>query len=84
MAEDLYSQVQKLLENWDPFEVGADGYETEIAECMQAIYEVDSVEELSAKIINIYEFSFGEVIKIEDAKKIAAEILLLKEQSSCS
>jgi Domain of unknown function (DUF1871) len=84
MAEDLYSQVQKLLEKWDPFRVGEDGYETEIAECMQAIYEVHSVEELAAKMVNIYEFSFGEGINFEEAKRIAAEILILKEQSSCS
>ncbi|WP_157950939.1 DUF1871 family protein [Peribacillus acanthi] len=84
MAEDLYSQVQKLLEQWDPFEVGSHGYETEIAECMQAIYEVDSAEELATKIINIYEFSFGEEIKKEEANRIATEILILKEQSSCS
>ncbi|NRD76375.1 DUF1871 family protein [Bacillus sp. BRMEA1] len=73
-----------LLNEWDPFHLKTDGYETEIADVIQAVYELDDLVALAERIQEIYEFSFEQKIPMESCLLIAKELLLVKAEDSCT
>jgi hypothetical protein len=77
-------QLVDLLNEWDPFELKNGDYDTEIADTIQAVHELDNPKALAERIQTIYEFSFEKIIPIEQCLKIAKELLLIKENESCS
>ncbi len=46
-----------VLQEWDPFKIGWDLYEPEIADTVVAIRDIDDPKELAEKIKSIYEFA---------------------------
>lgn len=72
------------LNDWDPFEIGHGRYDTEIADIIQAVHELDDPARLAERIQGIYEFSFEEVIPMESCLKVSNQLLLIKSDSSCS
>ena len=72
------------LNDWDPFEIGHGRYDTEIADIIQAVYELTDSVRLAERIQSIYEFSFEEVIPMESCLKVSNQLLLIKSDSSCS
>jgi hypothetical protein len=77
-------QFVDLLNEWDPFELKNGDYDTEIADTIQAVHELDNPKALAERIQTIYEFSFEKIIPIEQCLKIAKELLMIKENESCS
>jgi hypothetical protein len=77
-------QFVDLLNEWDPFQLENGSYETEIADTIQAIHELDEPDMLAKRIQSIYEFSFEKIIPLESCLKIAIELLLIKQSISCS
>ncbi|MED1468789.1 DUF1871 family protein [Bacillus salipaludis] len=73
-----------LLNEWDPFQLKEGNYDTEIADTIQAIHELENLSELAEKIQSIYEFSFEQVIPINLCLEIAKKLLLIKNNDSCS
>ncbi|MGG1399894.1 DUF1871 family protein [Bacillus salipaludis] len=73
-----------LLNEWDPFQLKEGNYDTEIADTIQAIHELENLSELAEKIQSIYEFSFEQVIPINLCLEIAEKLLLIKNNDSCS
>jgi hypothetical protein len=86
MRKELQINLQyvDVLNEWDPFHLTHGGYETEIADTIQAIHELDDCDKLAKKIQSIYEFSFEKVIPIEKCLKVAKELLFIKANDSCS
>lgn len=86
MRKELQINLQyvDVLNEWDPFHLTHGGYETEIADTIQAIHELDNSDELAQKIQSIYEFSFDKVIPMEKCLKVAKELLILKANDACS
>ena len=86
MRKELQINLQyvDVLNEWDPFHLGNGGYETEIADTIQAIHELDDCEELAQRIQSIYEFSFEKVIPMEKCLKVAKELLVRKANDACS
>ena len=86
MRKELQINLQyvDVLNEWDPFQLTSGGYETEIADTIQAIHELDDYDKLAKKIQSIYEFSFEKVIPIEKCLKVANELLSIKANDSCS
>jgi hypothetical protein len=86
MRKELQTHLQyvDLLNEWDPFQLTNGDYDTEIADTIQAIHELDDYSELAKKIQTIYEFSFEKVIPLEDCLKVAKELLVIKNNDSCS
>ncbi|WP_442595840.1 DUF1871 family protein [Neobacillus sp. D3-1R] len=82
--QEMHIRLVIVLNEWDPFGLGFGQYETEIADVVQAVHTSDDVINLADKIQQIYEFSFEQLIPIENCKKIAAELLNIKNQGSCS
>jgi hypothetical protein len=77
-------QFVDLLNEWDPFELKNGNYDTDIADTIQAIHELDHPEKLAERIQSIYEFSFERVIPIDKCLKIAKELLAIKDNDSCA
>ncbi|MEH7334144.1 DUF1871 family protein [Neobacillus drentensis] len=73
-----------LLNEWDPFQLKNGTYETEIADVIAAVHELDHPLTLAKRIQTIYEFSFEKLIPLESCLKVAGELLDIKANDSCS
>ncbi|CAH0164665.1 DUF1871 family protein [Peribacillus sp. NPDC101481] len=73
-----------VLQEWDPFKIGWDLYEPEIADTVVAIRNIDDPKELAEKIKSIYEFSFDESVQMDKCLEIAQKLLIIKNDASCS
>ncbi|KML36284.1 DUF1871 family protein [Cytobacillus firmus] len=72
------------LDQWDPFRVGPGNYDTEIADSVQAVHDLDDQVKLARKIQSIYEFSFEEIIPLENCIEISERLLEIKNNGSCA
>jgi Domain of unknown function (DUF1871) len=77
-------QYVDLLNEWDPLQLKNGSYDTEIADIIQALHELNDAEMLAKRIQSIYEFSFEKNIPINECLKIALQLLMIKEEESCS
>lgn len=86
MRKELETNLQfvDVLNEWDPFHLKDGSYETEIADVIAAVHELNTPLQLAKRIQNIYEFSFEKVIPLESCLKVAAELLAIKANDSCS
>ncbi|WP_066067950.1 DUF1871 family protein [Neobacillus soli] len=86
MRKEIRTNLQyvDLLNEWDPFQLKNGGYETEIADTIQAVHELNDSSLLAQRIQTIYEFSFEKLIPMESCLKIAEELLAIKTNESCS
>jgi len=76
--------MENLLQ-WDPLGYGVDAYDTECVDVVQAVHELDEIDQLAKKIQDIYEFSFEQFIPISKCKDKAKELMMIKkEEDSCS
>ncbi|SIR24193.1 protein of unknown function [Peribacillus simplex] len=73
-----------VLQEWDPFKIGWDFYEPEIADTVVAIRDIDEPKVLAEKIKSIYEFSFDESVQMEKCLEVAKKLLIIKNDASCS
>ncbi|MDR7000549.1 DUF1871 family protein [Neobacillus niacini] len=73
-----------LLNVWDPFQLKEGNYDTEIADTIQAIHELDHPSALAEKIQSIYEFSFEKIIPIDRCLEMATKLLVIKNSNSCT
>lgn len=80
---EMNQRAVKRLAEWDPFQIGAENYDTETADVVAALQGTSNVKELAAVIQRVYEHSFEEWIEIERCESIARELVALKLQMSC-
>lgn len=81
---EMNLSLLEILYEWDPLGYGEGSYDTEIADTIQAVHLLDQEEKLARKIQSIYEFSFEEIIPLNECKQIANKLLEVKNQGSCS
>lgn len=72
------------LQEWDPYGIGGELYEPEIADTVMAIRDIDDPQELAGKIKSIYDFAFDEPVKLERCLQVAQKLLIIKNDASCS
>lgn len=72
------------LNEWDPFCIGEGFYDTEIADAIQAVHELNDPRILAERLQSIYEFSFEQEIPFKECAAVAYRLLSIKNQSSCS
>ncbi|MDR6121830.1 uncharacterized protein with von Willebrand factor type A (vWA) domain [Bacillus sp. SLBN-46] len=86
MRKELQTNLQYVdaLNEWDPFQLKSGGYETEIADTVQAVHELNDTNKLAERIQAIYEFSFEKLIPMESCLKMADQLLTIKANESCS
>ncbi|HZG71314.1 MAG TPA: DUF1871 family protein [Chondromyces sp.] len=76
-------KLKTILTEWDPFQLGSDCYDTESADAVQAVHQYDDMLSLAKALKTIYEFSFEKTLPIAECKKVAAKLLLVKNEASC-
>ncbi|MBD7945705.1 DUF1871 family protein [Psychrobacillus sp. FSL K6-2684] len=72
-----------LLQEWDPFKFGIDAYETEIADVVASLHDIDHPSELARKIQEVYEHSFEQWIPLEKCVEISYKLIALKYEMKC-
>ncbi|TWT24415.1 DUF1871 family protein [Planomicrobium sp. CPCC 101110] len=80
---DMNRKAVRILEEWDPFAIGMDLYDTEIAGVVVALQVLDDPSDLAKKIQSIYEFSFEKWIPFERCVEISYKLLALKFEAKC-
>jgi hypothetical protein len=83
-TRETNEKLVELLREWDPFSIGKDGYDTEIADVIGAVHLINDPNTLAKKIQLIYEFSFEEWIAMERCLQISYQLLQVKNSGSCS
>jgi len=72
------------LNEWDPLHLTSGSYDTEIADTIQAVHELDIPAMLARRIQSIYEFSFEKIIPMDSCLQVAKDLLFIKNSSECS
>lgn len=83
-SQEMNVEFVRLLNEWDPFSIGEGNYDTEIADSLQALHDLDKEEDLANAIQAIYEFSFEEVIPLENCLAISIMLMTVKRSGSCT
>ncbi|WP_208528114.1 DUF1871 family protein [Jeotgalibacillus salarius] len=72
-----------ILQEWDPFKIGEEGYDSEIADVIKAVNEFHHPTDLAKKIQAIYEASFKEWIPLQACTKVSYKLLAVKMEVTC-
>lgn len=83
MDSQINLQLAGVLLQWNPFHLEGEDYQTEIADIIQAVHELDDRKELARRIQQIYDFSFEEVIPLQKCLMVADELLMIAASGSC-
>ncbi|HWK24457.1 MAG TPA: DUF1871 family protein [Ureibacillus sp.] len=75
--------AMKVLEEWDPFNIGEDSYETETADVVAALQGIDDPSQLAKVIQQVYEHSFEEWIPFEKCVEISYKLIAIKFEAKC-
>ncbi|PYF03708.1 uncharacterized protein DUF1871 [Ureibacillus chungkukjangi] len=73
----------KILEEWDPFNIGEDGYDTETADVVAALQGIDDPSKLAKVIQQVYEHSFLQWIPFEKCVEISYKLIAIKFEAKC-
>ena len=73
-----------VLQEWDPFDLGKENYETEIADVIFAVSEAENSAELANQLMAIYEFSFEEKLDVSEYLLVAEKLITIRNSASCS
>ncbi|MDN4492855.1 DUF1871 family protein [Ureibacillus aquaedulcis] len=73
----------KILEDWDPFNIGEDSYETETADVVAALQGIDDPSQLAKVIQQVYEHSFEQWIPFEKCVEISYKLIAIKFEAKC-
>jgi len=71
------------LQKWDPFNVGMDSYDAEVADVVANLQSIDHPSELAKRIQSIYEHSFEQWIPLEKCMDISYKLIALKYEMKC-
>jgi hypothetical protein len=82
-AQQTNIKVMQILLQWDPLGYGEGSYETEVIDVLQAVHTIDDITLLARKIQAIYEFSFEEIIPLQQCENLSKQLLLIKNNASC-
>ena len=74
----------QVLQEWEPFNMGGENYEPEIADAIFAVSEAENHVELANQLKAIYEFSFEEKLDIREYLQVAAKLIVIRNNASCS
>ena len=83
-SQEMNLEFVGILNEWDPFAIGEGNYDTEIADCIQALHVLNNENILAEQIQSIYEFSFEERIPYDQCLGISRELIKVKNSGSCS
>ncbi|MBQ0139055.1 MAG: DUF1871 family protein [Kurthia sp.] len=73
-----------IIQNWNPFKLDDFSYETEAADVVAVLQNVDDPSILGKKIQEIFEQSFEQWIPFEKCVEISYKLLALKFEAKCT
>ncbi|KGR91691.1 hypothetical protein CD30_05115 [Ureibacillus massiliensis 4400831 = CIP 108448 = CCUG 49529] len=73
----------QLLQQWDPFNIGEDKYDTETADVVAALQGIDDPSNLAKVIQSVYEHSFEQWIPFEQCVSISYKLIAIKFEAKC-
>ena len=76
-------KAKRILEEWDPFQIGIESYETETADVVAALQGIQDVEQLAEVIQAVYEYSFEQWIPKEQCVHMAKKLVQLRFEATC-
>lgn len=79
----MNQEAVKVLQEWDPFHLGADHYDTETADVVAAFQGMDDPTDIGKTIQSVYEHSFEEWIPLEECVDIAYKLIDIKFKAKC-
>jgi hypothetical protein len=80
---EMNRKAVKVLEKWDPFNMGKEAYDTETADVVAALQGIDHPTELAKRIQAVYEHSYEQWIPIEQCVQIAYKLIAVKYEAKC-
>ncbi|MGE6488836.1 DUF1871 family protein [Paenisporosarcina sp. NPDC076898] len=80
---EMNRKAVRLLQLWDPFNMGIDAYDTETADVVAALQGIDHPTELAKRIQEVYEHSYEQWIPIEQCVQIAYKLIAVKYEAKC-
>ncbi|HLG28087.1 MAG TPA: DUF1871 family protein [Paenisporosarcina sp.] len=80
---EMNRKAVKLLRMWDPFNMGAEAYDTETADVVAALQGIDHPSELAKRIQEVYEHSYEQWIPLEQCVQIAYKLIAVKYEEKC-
>ena len=83
-VQQMNIALVRVLQEWDPFDMGGENYEPEIADAVFAVSQAETVHELADKLQAIYEFSFEEELESGAYLQVAKKLLEIRNNASCS
>ncbi len=72
-----------ILQEWDPFNIGGDQYDTETADVVAALHGIDDPSKLAKVIQTVYEHSFEQWIPFEQCVSISYKLIAVKFEAKC-
>lgn len=80
-ASEMNRRAVVVLEEWDPFTIGTEGYDLEIVDVITQLQVLDHPSELAKEIQSIYEISFEKWIPLEQCVDISYKLIALKYEA---
>ena len=81
---ELNLEAVRVLEEWDPFQLGEGSYATEAADVVAALQSISDVEQLAEIIQTVYEYSFEQRIPKDQCVHMAKKLIQLRHKMICN
>lgn len=78
---EMNRRAVEVLEEWDPFKLGSELYDTEIEKVIAQLQVLDHPSELAKQIQAIYEISFDKWIPLEQCVDISYKLIAFKYEA---
>ena len=79
---ELNRRAVEVLEQWDPFGIGLQ-YDTEAADVVAALQTVKDAQTLAKIIQDVYEYSFEQLIPIDQCQAMAEKLIQVRYSTGC-
>lgn len=80
---EMNKKAMRMMEEWDPFSIGSEFYEAEIADVVTQLQMFDHPSDLGKQIQSIYQLTFKQWIPLEHCVDISYKLLALKFEAKC-
>ncbi|MEC1178021.1 DUF1871 family protein [Metasolibacillus meyeri] len=80
---EMNQKAVKVLEEWDPFQLGEGNYDTEAADVVAALQGIDDPSNLAKVIQAVYEHSYEQWIPFEHCVEMAYKLIAIKFEAKC-
>lgn len=78
---DMNRKAVMLLQQWDPFQMGEEAYDAEIADVVAGLHHIDHPTDLAKRIRDTYEDSYEIWIPLEKCMEISYKLLAVKYEA---